>query len=211
MSETEVQTRGALRATLWLSAVALLLFVVALWGYRLTGLRVLQALDDSVGEVLMKEGMRCEAAGATALAKAKYEAALAARFAGPQNRVFSMGRLGTILWEEKNFEAALPLLEKAASSPLAKVEIYEPYCDTLIELKRYPDAEAAVARWAELLGDAAAAPERAKVKYAEATLAGIAGRNEEAEKLLAEGHALFPEGRRAIASAVDAFWLPAVP
>ena len=197
----EIAMRGALRATLALSLFALLLFVAALWGFRLTGLRVLQSLDDSVGEVLMKEGMRCEAAGAPALAKAKYEMALAGRFEGPQNRVFSTGRLGVILWEEKNFEAALPLLEKAASSPWVKAEIFDAHCDTLIKSERYPEAEAALKRWSALLGAEGAALERAKVKYYAALLAAIAGRREEMRTLFAEGHAIFPDGRDAIESA----------
>lgn len=194
MSPHDISQRGVLRAMLRLSAFTMLLFVAFLWGYRLIGLRLLEPLDDSVGEVLLKEGLRCEEAGLLDLAKARYEAALAGRFAGPQNRATTNAKLGTLWWREGQFEAALPLLEKAVGGVYAKPEYLKPYCDSLIALNRVDEAERALALWDTLLAEAGSPSQREERMSYAGRLALLAGRKDDAQALFAAGEALFTGG-----------------
>lgn len=175
-------------------AAALLIVVVALWGYRLVGHGVLAPLDDSVGEIQFKQGQRCEAAGDLESARALYESALAGRFAGPQNRVATLGRLGALLHHEGKVAAALPHLAKAAESPLANAEVHAAYCEALLTARQMPALDAALQRWNQVLGEAATASEHERRQYFAGVLALEAGKTVEAQALFLAGEQLLPGG-----------------
>ncbi|HPO14439.1 MAG TPA: hypothetical protein PLI09_13435 [Candidatus Hydrogenedentes bacterium] len=107
----------------------------------------LAKLDLNVGEVLMKEGIRFEDAGAIENAKERYTLALDARFAGPQNRVFTLKRLGTLLLNEGQAEKGVVYLQQALDSPYASLTAYEPLLIAYYQLNRLDDAERILKQW----------------------------------------------------------------
>lgn len=158
---------------------------------------MLAKLDLSVGEVLMKEGLRLEEAGATESAMERYRAALAARFAGEQNRVYTLKLLGTLLWGAKDYDAALPLLREAVESPEASPSFFPPYCDTLLHLKRADDLAAAATRWQQLAARSGDEADMAEAKYFEGRAALALGEPARAKAAFTEGLRLHPGGKNA--------------
>ncbi len=186
-----------LRAAVAVAALATVALLLGSFLYvRLAG-AFLARLDVNVGEVLMKEGVRFEEAGAFENAKERYRLALDARFEGPQNRAFTLKRLGALLWNEGQFEAALPFLKESAASPVAPVSVYEPLCDALFQLKRYDDAVAVLSQWEQALGAGADAAAKADLLFHAGRIAAARGDVPGAIARFNEGKQLVPGGRNA--------------
>jgi tetratricopeptide (TPR) repeat protein len=81
----------------------------------------LDRLGNSVGEVLLDEGLRLQAAGQVEEARSHYEKALEVRFEGDQNRRYTHLLLARIALEEEHPAAARRHLEAAiATGSLAR-------------------------------------------------------------------------------------------
>jgi tetratricopeptide (TPR) repeat protein len=172
--------------------LALLAFAIlyAHWAPALLG-----RLDVNVGEVLMKQGLAYEEAGAFENARERYATALQSRFQGEQNRALTLKRLGSIYWREGDYAAALPYLDAAVASSEVQLNAYEPLCDTLYQLKEYANAAEVAAQWtAAAQGD----PEqRAAALYHAGRLALAAEDRSTASARFVESDALHPGGRAA--------------
>lgn len=108
----------------------------------------LASLGDELGDGLMREGLRLEAASAVESAQERYEQALAARFAGTFNRAFTEKQLGVLLWRQGRYADAVPHLQAALASPEPSSTAYEPLADALFQLGRLEEALAVAQTWA---------------------------------------------------------------
>lgn len=145
------------RAGWGVPSVAAFLAVSFLYGGALLFTRysgpLLERAGQGVGEVLMKEGQHLETGGDPQGAETAYRAALAAGFAGLQNRTFTEKRLGTLLWQAGRLEEALPHLEAAVSlRPGTELLAYAPLCATLLALGRHAELEHAAQDWKKAAG-----------------------------------------------------------
>ena len=175
-----------------LAIFSTLIFAVVAKGYDRFGTRLLARMDVSVGEVLMKEGMRCKEAGQIENAKERFTAALASRFAGEQNRVYTLKLLGVIYWDEGNYAKAAPLLDEAAKSPAAEATWFGPYCDTLYRLGKYDEAAGAVERWQQAVSRRGDHGMMAEAKYYEGLVAVARHEVDMAKRAFGEGAVLNP-------------------
>jgi tetratricopeptide (TPR) repeat protein len=125
----------------------------------------------------MREGLRCEAAGALAEAKERYSLALQGRFEGPQNRTDTLKHLGLLYLDEGKLDEAAKNLGEAADSPYAPITVYGPLCDVLLKLERYDETEKTVAVWRKVLE-----------KYPNADALAEANRAAERAQQLRAGH-----------------------
>ena len=94
---------------LWAAALALLLtFAIARFSawYAEAATPWLDAMGESVGEVLLHEGERLQAAGQVEAALEKYEHALTVRFEGDKNRRYTHYLLGAIFLERGDLAGA---------------------------------------------------------------------------------------------------------
>ncbi len=187
------------RATVWavaaLSIAATALLTLSMLGYVRFVPPLLARLDVQIGEVLMREGMRFEAAGAVENAQERYLLALQARFAGPQNRAHTLKQLGTLLWAEGDAAGAIPYLREAAESPYAPITVYEPLADALLQLGRDAEAEAVIGQWREVLDAHPDREARASAEYYLGKIARDRGDRDAAERHFAAAHELQPGDR----------------
>lgn len=193
------------RAVAALTLITVLAFGLFVVSYDYLGLRLLAHLDRSLGEVMMKEGMQYQQAGATENAKERYAAALASRFAGEQNRVYTLKLLGTMWWSEGAYEKAVPLLREAAESAHAEMTFFEPYVDTLLHLGRLDDAAVALERWQQSIAKKNDQALMAAAKFQEGKLAQARQDAAGARRAFEEGAMLEPGGRNAAELAVLQF------
>ncbi len=188
------QPFSSLKMALGLAILATLLACAGMGIYARHGERLLRALDNGIGEVLMKEGHRLELAGVNESAKATYRAALKARFAGAQNKAFVQRHLGVMLWKEGRPGEALPLLQAAAAPEEASLAIFEPWCDVLLQLKRSDELKQAAERWRGRLLKEDNPAARALACHYLAQAARLNNSLPEAESLLREGFETYPGG-----------------
>lgn len=141
-------------------------------GFARYGEDFIRRRDDSVGDMLMREGKRQEASYEYALALATYERALKARFNGPENRTYTLERAGVLLWKEGRFEEGADHLTRALAGPGATVAPYEGLVDSLLRLNRLDEAQDFIGRWLEA---ATTVEEEGKACHAEARLAEVRG------------------------------------
>lgn len=143
-----------------LSIAVTLLIIAMMAGYTRFGAEFLRRRDDSIGDMLMREGKRIEAGGLHPLALETYERALNARFNGASNRTFTLERAGELQWQAENFEKAAGYLSRALEGPGASPAPYEALVDSLIHLGRLDEARQRLSDWKETLasgdGDPAA-------------------------------------------------------
>ena len=132
-----------------LVAAATLLLMASAVLYTRYGPALLTRLDVSVGEVLMEEGILLENAGDIEKAEQRYRIALESRFEGPQNRAYTLKRLGKLLWLDGRDEESLPCLQEAARSPDAPISTFETLCEVLHRLGRYSEIPPVAATWLE--------------------------------------------------------------
>lgn len=143
----QTEPRFLWRYVAGLTAVAQVAVLLAAVLYIRLSPGFLSKLDLNVGEVLMKEGMRFEAAGAVENAKERYALALDAHFAGPQNRAFTLKRLGALLLNAGQAEKGVAYLQEAIDSPFASLTTYEPLLIAYYQLNRLDDAERVLKAW----------------------------------------------------------------
>ncbi len=180
-----------------LLAICTVLFVLFLAVYPAWTRPLLARLDMSVGEVLMEEAMRLEEAGALANAEERYKMAVAARFAGEQNRVFALKRLGTLLWQRGEPGRARPYLEEATEGPDAAITAYLPYCHALLALDDFEAARACAAAWLNAAEAAEDSSQAARACHAGGRAALGLGDEAGAIVHFEKGDALVPSGTNA--------------
>lgn len=172
---------------------------VALFAFVLVYCRfagpIVDALDEELGEVLMRRAMQFEGAGEVENAKEMYLEALERPFHGQQNRADTLKRLGTLYWMDGQPDAALPYLRNASEFDNPPRSVFEPLLDSLITLNRLEEADKTLQRWIELIG--AEKEELAKAKYYVGKLALLCGDKKRAEVAFLEGLTLVPGGRNA--------------
>lgn len=189
------EDRAMIRLVAAISIAATALLTLGMLSYVRFIPPLLARLDVQIGEVLMREGMRFEAAGAVENAKERYLLALQARFAGPQNRAHTLKHLGTLLWAEGDAAGAIPYLREAADSPHAPVTVYEPLADALLQLGRGAEAEAVIVQWRKVLEAQPDHEARASAEYYLGRIARDRGDRDAAERHFAAAHELQPGGR----------------
>jgi tetratricopeptide (TPR) repeat protein len=197
MSGRMYTERRFIAGWLALTLAAAAVFGVACLLYLRLAPPLLGRLGFSVGEKLMEEALQYEEAGDYANARQAWEAAVASRFAGEQNRALSLKRLGAIDWMAGEYEAARPLLEAAAASPKAPLSAWEPLADTLLALEDYEALEKVIQDWRAMASARDHAEEAAKACYYTGRLALIRGEKEKAAAAFEEGRRLAPGGRNA--------------
>ena len=191
------ETRGLGWAVLAFTGLAMAVFVIVVTLFARTGGDFVGTLDEGLGEVLMRRGMRFEAAGELENAKEAYHQAVERPFTGPQNRADTLKRLGVIYWAEGRLDAAYPYLRKAADFNPPPISVFEPLCDCLLGLHRHSEARTMLDRWLTLARATENTLEIARAKYCEGRLARVEGDTEAALRAFLEGAALVPGGRNA--------------
>ncbi|MCC6142403.1 MAG: hypothetical protein IT368_01225 [Candidatus Hydrogenedentes bacterium] len=193
--------RGLLLSALIIAFLATAGVFAFAWGYTHYGQSFVSSLQASLGEVLMREGIRLEDSGAYANAEAAYRQALAAKFDGEFNRTYTMKRLGTLLLAQHGPEAALPVLEETAARPDAPLSLYEPLTVTLFDLGRFEEAQTAVDQWLDRAAAENMDASRALAENYAGRLAEKRGDVDGAKEHFEAGYALEPHGRNAYALA----------
>ncbi|MFP4502620.1 MAG: tetratricopeptide repeat protein [Candidatus Hydrogenedentota bacterium] len=188
---------GLLRATVVLTAVALIAFLGGTALYVHLGGGMVNALDEELGEILMQRGMRFEKAGQLENAKATYREALECTFTGPQNRADTLKHLGVLYWNEHEYAKALPLLREAVSFDPPPMSAFEPLADCLYQLGRFEAAETLLDRWQRRAGDLGHAGQIARAKYYEGMIALEHGATQDAIEAFRAGVEHVPGGRNA--------------
>jgi tetratricopeptide (TPR) repeat protein len=140
-------SRTTLGAALWLGLAAAMALYATCAVYVRVAPPWLDSLGDAVGEVLMREGMRLETAGAWENAEARYVQALAASFAGDFNRLHTEKLLGALLWRQGRYVDAEPHLRAAVNSPTPSLGAFEPLVDVLFQLERLDEASTLTETW----------------------------------------------------------------
>jgi tetratricopeptide (TPR) repeat protein len=148
-SAQEGKCTSLLWTALGLSTLCLLGLFLSVATYAKRGDVLLRRMDVSVGEVLMKKGIRLEEAGFPGEAAVQYRVALRARYQGEQNRIQTLERLGRLSVEGGAHEMALPYLRKAAASAHARLTVYAPFVEALLEVGANEEARDVAGRWRE--------------------------------------------------------------
>lgn len=155
-----------------LAAIAVAAFFGLCLVFARDGADFIARRDNSVGDMLMREGKRQEASSMFAEALETYERALKATFNGPENRTYTLEHAGMILWKEGRYEEAVAYFLQARNGPGATSAPYEGLVDSLIVLKRLDEAQSFLDAW-ESRPDAAA--DQGKICYASGELAEARG------------------------------------
>lgn len=187
--------RAMLQAVLGFSLAATALLALGMLAYIQFVPPLLARLDVQIGEVLMREGIRFEAAGAIENAKERYALALQARFAGPQNRAYTLKQLGSLIAAEGDAEGAIPYLREAADSPHAPITVYDPLAAALLKLGKDAEIEALMPQWLAALDAHPNPTSHAAALYYQGRIAFGRGDDAAAEQYFDEAHALEPGGR----------------
>ena len=192
-----IPARALLIAVLTLTAAATVAGGLVAAVYVSYGGPLLERLTVSIGEELMKEGLRYEEAGARENAKERYTLALASRFEGPQNRTFVLKRLGVILWQEGDLEGAVGYLREASERPTANINSFEPLCDALYGLGRSEEALAYIERWLAMATAQYDDAEWSAAKFHQGRIALAQDDEETAIEAFRQGNDARPGGRNA--------------
>lgn len=152
-----------------------------------SGEAFLSARDDSVGEVLMKRGDRLVRAGSDKEALAYYEKALAARFAGAQNKTHTFEAAGLILWKQGHFDRAKDYLSRSLQGYQPTEEPYEALIDILLKEGHAKEAASLLEDWRSVRDEAADPWQSDKVLLASGKVAAALGKDEEALRLFQQG------------------------
>jgi uncharacterized protein HemY len=116
--------------------------------YMILGPHILQRLDYSVGENLMKFAQALEQNKNTEDAKRIYEIATRSRFAGEFNRTYVFYRLGYLCWADQEFEKSAEYLSQAVQSEnYPQINAYEYLIDSLIRIQKYDNARTFAEQW----------------------------------------------------------------
>lgn len=179
-------SRHIWRYAVILIAASEIAFLVGAAGYIRVAPNFLARLGMNVGEVLMKEALRFEKAGAVENAKEHYLRALDARFAGEQNRIYTLRRLGGLYLNEGSPMEAVKYLRQVIESPTPSLAAFEPLVAAYYQLNQFDEAERVLKQWEQ----AAVFPDTAT----KASFCFHAGRIARARGDLASAFAKFQEG-----------------
>jgi len=188
MSALHKSLQAVLLPALVVAVLCGLAAFAATWRYAGQGEALLERLDRSVGEVLMTQGMALEKAGQWSAATAQYEAALEARFHGPQNRAFTQKSLATVYWKLGRKEEAARNFEAVHDTPYWALVWYEPYTDVLAGADKLAVAEA----WQQEAAAAGRPDQEARACFALGQAHATLGQMEQAREAFAAGAALAP-------------------
>jgi hypothetical protein len=100
--------------------------------YSRTAPPMLDTMHLTISELAMREAQRLEDAHAYDKAFAKYQAALAGRYQGPQNRAFTLYRLGMLQREQGLGAGLADYLEQAIEHPRCPLDAFEVYTHELM-------------------------------------------------------------------------------
>ncbi|HOZ46468.1 MAG TPA: hypothetical protein PLO37_10840 [Candidatus Hydrogenedentes bacterium] len=196
---------GANRLALSVSAVVFTAFVAFTVVYGLLGTPVVSGLSDRLGEIMFERGKQFEAARQYENAILCYRRALECRFAGAQNRTFTLKRLGTLLYMREGPEVALEYLEEAYHGEDTPITLYAPLCESLIRAGRMEDVLEVAQRWFDEATAAARPDDQAQARYYEGVVYQKQGRHEKARETFLAGQAIRPGGNNAYELGVMAF------
>lgn len=173
-------TKGLTIATGAFTGVGMAVMISGIVLFTQFGGGLVDGLEERLGEVLMNRGIRFEAAGQFANAREAYSRALEQGFHGPQNRAMTCKRLGTLYWNEGQYDAAFTYLHKAAEFNPPIISAFEPLADSYIQLLRVEEATRVTKRWIESAKTLDLPDELAKAHYHRGRAAALAGDTETA-------------------------------
>lgn len=175
-----VLDRTVWQITIALAVAVTLVFSAFVFFFARYGEEFVRRRDHTVGEVLMREGMRLEESGMDALALETYERALNARFHGLHHRTFTLQQAGLLLWRAGRHEEAANHLERSLEGPGSTTKPYEGLLDALIHLGKLEEAQRYLADWNEKISMLVQGDEHEKACYAAGLLAEAQGLSKEA-------------------------------
>lgn len=199
--ESSVESRAEASS---LAGVALLLSLIACCGFCLfvfayarVGERLIEQSVRKQGMIYLEQAQRLEAAGEFDSAAAQYRLALDAQFDAYKYRTYTLKRLGALLWWREGPEAALPYLQEAFRQPDAPITLYEPLCDSLIQLSRHDEVYDVLARWRDAARSAGDKEQEALSHYYEGKAFQETGDETKAREAFVAGTQVQPGGRSA--------------
>jgi tetratricopeptide (TPR) repeat protein len=187
-------------AFLW-AVAALVLFLGGIFAYATAGAAFVDRLDEQIGEVQLERAVALERAGLLAQAEQQYEAALAATFAGRQNRAFALKQLGSLRLDQGRFEEAIGPLRASVASGQPPISVYKPYVEALLASNALEEAAAAAVDWRTLAEERGNRLELSRAHYYLGHLALARGEEGAAAAHFAQGHAVLPGRHNALALA----------
>ncbi|HEO69935.1 MAG TPA: hypothetical protein ENN80_01630 [Candidatus Hydrogenedentes bacterium] len=193
---------GAYKVALTLSGVLFVGFLCAVVVYVYAGSWFIERLDATIGETLLERGHNFEKAGEYDLALECYKKALTARFDHAHNRTFTLKCIGALLWWREGPEQALEYLEQAYARPDYPISIFEPLCDSLIEVGRVEEAIDAAKKWHAEAEKADKAPLQARAKLYEGRAYLAQGAEEKALETFVAGGQIGSGGLNAYEAAM---------
>lgn len=188
---------GANMAVCTLTCAAFACFVGFVVVYAHWGTPLVQRMDHTIGEVLLDQGVRFEEAGEYENAVQCYKQALECRFDGPGDRTYALKRIGALLCWREGPEQGLTYLQEACRRPDCPITVYEPLCNSLIELGRPEEALEAAAQWLRDAKEMNHRGHQANATYYEGMAYRALGDNDRAIELFLEGNDILPGGRNA--------------
>ncbi|MCC6490382.1 MAG: hypothetical protein IT364_23055 [Candidatus Hydrogenedentes bacterium] len=183
--------------TLVLSLIACCGFSVFVCAYARTGERLLEQSVRKQGMIYLEQAERLETAGEYENAARHYRLALDAEFDAHKYRTYTLKRLGALLWWREGAEAALPYLQEAFQQPDAPITLYEPLCDSLIQLGRHDDVYEVLSRWREDARRGSDREQEALSYYYEGKAFQKTGDEAKAREAFMAGTQVLPGGRSA--------------
>lgn len=185
------------RVAFVISFLTFLFFASAVGLYGRFGGDLVDSLDESLGEVMMERGIRAQDTGDLEAAKAAFHKALDNPFYGQQNQADTLKRLGVIYWSEQQYDSAMIYFMKVLEMDPPPISVFEPYCDSLINLNRMAEARAVQAQWLALAEKLGSNDEYANAKFFEGRIALKDDDRERAVASFLEGLQRAPGGRNA--------------
>ncbi len=187
---TDIQFPPLFRQTLLFSAIALAMLLLVSVNYRIFGPAIVQRLEDSVGENLMKVAQALEKNKNTEDAKRMYEIATRSRFAGEFNRSYVFYRLGYLCWADQEYEKSAEYLKESVSSrDYPAVNAYEFLIDSLIRIGKHEEALFYAEQWLEKVKSR---EDLANVHYYLGRIYELSQNTEKAKEVWTKGHKILP-------------------
>ncbi|MCC6696958.1 MAG: hypothetical protein IT365_15120 [Candidatus Hydrogenedentes bacterium] len=195
--DTRTESASFVGVTLVLSLIAACGFCVFVCAYARTGERLLEQSMRKQGMIYLEQAERLETAGEYENAAQHYRLALEAEFDAHKYRTYTLKRLGALLWWREGPQAALPYLQEAFQQPDAPITLYEPLCDSLIQLGRRDEVYDVLARWREEAHAGKDREQEALSYYYEGKAFQESGDEAKAREAFMAGTQVLPGGRSA--------------
>jgi hypothetical protein len=143
-----------MRSIIAFTVAAMSLVVGAMFVYYRDGGTLVAAQEDTVGEMLLDEGLRFEAGRYNDQAKEKYKQAESARFQGEKNLRHLQLKLGQYVGDTEYFRLASTGNELAKVKPSLWLDAWVGLCDSLAGQRQWEDLAKAVEAWGRAVEDA---------------------------------------------------------